>query len=180
MKLEFEVWVNAKGELHITCDSSQLEKPINIRGKDNLESTRVLRNAVTSDKYTTFACIPCREKKHAECSHMKNAIKNPYMAPEVIVELQGFSCECYTKRKMWHHEFLESGAYEDDARLSAAQISGIREVCKRHGFQEGNGGETECVCGWPSEAQHEEDEALHVVMEVLKEVFGYAYGPETE
>ena len=126
-----------------------------------------------TDEYMIFACTPCRVKKHAECSHMKNAIKNPYMAPEVLVERQRFSCECYTKRKTWHHEFLEVAPTNMAQHLNVAQMSRVLEVCKHHGFQEGDGGEIECICGWPNKDQHEEDETLHVVMEVLKEVFGY-------
>lgn len=50
MKLEnVEVWVNSKGELHITCEDPRLEKGINIRGKDHLESTRVLRAAIAKE-----------------------------------------------------------------------------------------------------------------------------------
>jgi hypothetical protein len=46
MKLMFEVWCNAKGEVHLTCEDKQLLKPINIRAKDGLESTRVLTLAL--------------------------------------------------------------------------------------------------------------------------------------
>lgn len=50
MKLTFDVWVNSRGEVHLTCDDERLEKPINIRAKDLLESTRVLRDALLNER----------------------------------------------------------------------------------------------------------------------------------
>lgn len=46
MKLTFDVWRNARGELHITCDDPALEKPVNVRLRPGLESTRVLGDAL--------------------------------------------------------------------------------------------------------------------------------------
>jgi hypothetical protein len=42
MKLEFDVWINKSGEVHLTCDDPQLSKPINIRAREGLTSTEVL------------------------------------------------------------------------------------------------------------------------------------------
>jgi hypothetical protein len=50
VKLTFDVWMNAKGEVHMTCGDSRLEKPVNIRAKEQLESTRVLRAALAAEK----------------------------------------------------------------------------------------------------------------------------------
>lgn len=55
MKLEkVEVWANAKGELHLTCEDSRVKavnegKGINIRCKDHLSSTRVLLDALVAE-----------------------------------------------------------------------------------------------------------------------------------
>lgn len=46
MKIEFDVWVNAKGEVHLTTNDPRLSKGVNIRAKEELESTRVLREAL--------------------------------------------------------------------------------------------------------------------------------------
>lgn len=53
MKLEMDVWINAHGEIHLTCEDPRLEKGINIRAKDNLESTRVLRKALEAEQLAT-------------------------------------------------------------------------------------------------------------------------------
>lgn len=47
MKIEFDVWKNARNEVHLTSDDKRLVKPINIRAKDGLVSTGVLETALT-------------------------------------------------------------------------------------------------------------------------------------
>ena len=43
VKIEFDIWVNKKGEIHLTSNDPRLSKGINIRAKEGLVSTRVLR-----------------------------------------------------------------------------------------------------------------------------------------
>ncbi|RRR98479.1 hypothetical protein [Glycomyces terrestris] len=59
MKIEFEVWVNAKGEIHLTSNDGRLAKGINIRAKEGLESTRVLREALAEQ-------LPSGHGKHSK------------------------------------------------------------------------------------------------------------------
>lgn len=46
MKVVFDVWENAKGELHLTSNDPRLPNPVNIRAREGLASTRSLREAL--------------------------------------------------------------------------------------------------------------------------------------
>lgn len=46
MKIEFDVWKNGRGEIHLTSEDKRLAKPINIRANDGLVSTSVLEAAL--------------------------------------------------------------------------------------------------------------------------------------
>jgi hypothetical protein len=50
VKIEFEVWENQNGEVHLTSEDKRLQKPINIRAKEGLASTKVLRAALADEK----------------------------------------------------------------------------------------------------------------------------------
>lgn len=50
MKMEFEVWQNASGAIHITCEDERLFKHINIRAKEGLVSTEVLAIALAEER----------------------------------------------------------------------------------------------------------------------------------
>jgi len=58
MKMEFDVWENARGEVHLVCDDRRLEKPINIRAVEGLASTNVLRTALYDEKKSKKAEPP--------------------------------------------------------------------------------------------------------------------------
>jgi hypothetical protein len=51
MQIEFDVWVNARDEVHLTTEDKRLSKPINIRAKDGLVSTDVLRAAIATGEH---------------------------------------------------------------------------------------------------------------------------------
>lgn len=49
MRLEFDVWLDSNGNLHLTCDDPRLKTMINIQTRDGLQSTAVLRRAFHAD-----------------------------------------------------------------------------------------------------------------------------------
>lgn len=77
MKLEFDVWKNANGEIHLTCNDKRLGKPINIRAKFKLESTAVLERALFNEKLAKENAEKLAAQKQAEDSIKKEAKEAP-------------------------------------------------------------------------------------------------------
>jgi hypothetical protein len=66
MKIEFDVWVNKQGEVHLASDDDRLYKGINIRAKDKLESTEVLRQALAVEEINKeYAKMEEESDKHS-------------------------------------------------------------------------------------------------------------------
>lgn len=49
MKIEFDVWENGQGEIHITSEDKRLDKGINIYVKNKLISAALLRKAIYAE-----------------------------------------------------------------------------------------------------------------------------------